>query len=610
MDKSCIEILRKDKTLLHSYALKPGDKLQDGLRLALEDACQKQISLSGADLSHKRIVGAVLNGLDLSHADLSGSLFSACQANNANLSSIKGKGLLISRSELNGANLSSADLSHGTIHKSHLKGAEIGGAKFNGALINNTNMDGVKTFQQSNVSFDGAMLFKCSLKSAILDNAYLRFSRIIKTDLDKAHFVLPKFHKSLIDDCSVNGFNLDGAFGSHIKIKRTDIKDIQISGADNLQSVEVDNFVYGESKNLTKIVNDNWVSIPHIDSSAAKLEMLEAIKAKNQFEINRLCVDIPRPGKQFDMSDSDLSSLDLTGLQLKGIDFTGSDFSNSTLTDASLSKSTIDGCLFNSSTGKQLNCAGVIMDGVSARNTRFIHLNMQYSNSKEAVLCFAYIKDVAMVNSEMNGTKILCSYLDKKSLFNDSLLIGANFKSVELRGGSFSGANLSESNLTSVHAAHTRFAKAIMEHSFVKNSDFDRTDFSSVNLSASTLNAVSIRRAKMQRLEALGATMHSVSIEESALQGSNFTRASMKLGCIKDCNVSGSNWDKSMVDTVAISNTNVSDTRNTPTEMMECAGIKQDKPDKTHKPEPMPNELKELLQGFRPKEVFQSPSII
>lgn len=610
MDKSSIEILRRDKTLLHSYALKPGEKLQDGLRLALEDACQKQISLSGADLSHKRIIGAVLNGLDLSNADLSGAVFSACQANNANLSSINGKGLLISRSELNGANLSSANLSHGTLHKSHFKGAEIGGANFNGALINNTNMDGVKTFHQSTVSFDGAMLFKCSLKSATLDNAYFRFSKIIKSDLDKAHFVLPKFHKSLIDDCSVNGFKLDGAFGSHIKIKRTNIKDIQISGVDNLKSVEVDNYVYGESKNLTKIANDDWMPIQGIDHSAARLEMLEAIKTKNQFEIDRLRADIPRPGKQFDMTDSDLSCLDLAGIKLEGIDFTGSDFTDSTLTDASLSKSTLDGCLFNSSTGKQLNCTGVKMDAVSARNTRLIHLNMQYSNSKEAVFCFAYFKDVAMVKSEFNGVKILCSYMDKKSLFNDSLMIGSILKSVELRGGSFAGANLSGSNLTSVHAAHTRFVKAVMEHSFVKNSDFDRTDFSSSNLSASTLNEVSFNRSKMQRLEALGATMHSVSIEQTAMQGSDFSRASVKLGCIKDCNVSGSNWDKSMVDTVAISNTNVSDSRNTPTEMLECAGIKQDRPLEAHKPEPMPNELKELLQGFRLKEAFQSPSIL
>lgn len=601
MDIKTFDIKRKDQVVLHTYVLQQGDKKEDVLRLALEDACQKKISLKGADLSHTKIKGAVINGLDLSFADLSGAEIIECQANKLNLSSINGKGLLISRSELNGADFSHSNLSHATLHCSHLKKAEVGGASFNGALFNTVDLHAARTHAHASVNFDGAMLFKCNLNSIEFDNPYFRFSRLIKSNLDNTTLTLPKFHKSLIDDCSVKGLHLDGANGSYIKIKWTNIKDISIGGIDNLQKLEVDGFVYNDNKNLSKIIRDNWVSIPRFDYTDAQKSMMSALHDKNQASIDRLCTKVPRPGKQFDLMGMDLSNMDLSGLSLKGINFTGSNFTGSTLIGTDFSNSTLDGAIFNSATQKHLDCSDIKLNKTSMRNTRFTHLNMEYANVKDAVMCFVYMKDVAMVKSEMSGIKMLCSLLDKQSLFNGSQLIGATLKSMELRGGSFANASLKESEIIAVHSSYTRFAKADFTRGLIKKSDFKSVDLSSSDFSGSTLNEVVINHSKLQRVQAIGATLNSVLIENTALQGSNFTRAAMKLGGIKNCNVGGSNWENSMVDSVSITNTNVGDARNTSVAMLTCAGIKQEKAVETHTPAPMPNELKTILQGLRSK---------
>jgi hypothetical protein len=96
------------------------------LRLAVQAAVEKKVSLKGADLKGADLKGADLKGADLKGADLEGAYL---------------KGADLKGADLEGADLEGADLEGADLKGAYLKGADLKGADLKGAKLDDTKAD-------------------------------------------------------------------------------------------------------------------------------------------------------------------------------------------------------------------------------------------------------------------------------------------------------------------------------------------------------------------------------------------------------------------------------------------------------------------------------------
>lgn len=148
------------------------------IRLAVELAVEKKISLNEASLN-----GAFLNGAFLNGALLNGALLNKASLNGAFLN-----GASLNRAFLNGASLNGASLNRASLNRASLNGALLTRASLNEASLNRTSL--------TRASLDGA-----SLHGAFLNGAFL--------------------NGALLDEASLNGASLDGAFLNGASLRRT-----------------------------------------------------------------------------------------------------------------------------------------------------------------------------------------------------------------------------------------------------------------------------------------------------------------------------------------------------------------------------------------------------
>jgi uncharacterized protein YjbI with pentapeptide repeats len=135
----------------HSYS---GRSLSPYAYLAFADLYRAD--LTGADLHHTLLYGAVLARADLSGANLSGAilyganLFCA-KLNGANLYRADLENATLNGADLIGADLIGADLGNATLNGANLYGADLIGADFYSAWLNSANFSHADLSNVSNV---------------------------------------------------------------------------------------------------------------------------------------------------------------------------------------------------------------------------------------------------------------------------------------------------------------------------------------------------------------------------------------------------------------------------------------------------------------------------
>lgn len=159
-----------------------------------------QVDISGADLRHSDLMGAVMRRANLSgcymnpshmyHADLRESNLSGALLNGANMrgADLRGADLsgadldraVLSDADLSGANFTNANLQRTSLIGANLSGANFTGANFSGASIVRSNLSD-STFNEAD--FFQTQVWACNLAGANLADAALGYTVLQDCDL-------------------------------------------------------------------------------------------------------------------------------------------------------------------------------------------------------------------------------------------------------------------------------------------------------------------------------------------------------------------------------------------------------------------------------------------
>ena len=147
-----------------------------------------QVNISGAELRHADLMGAVFR-----RANLSGCFLNPCHLYHADLREANLTNALFNGSNMRGADLRGADLTGADLDRAILSDANLSGANLTNANLQRTSLIGANLSgaNLSGASFAGASLVRSNLTDAILNG----------TDL----------FQTQIWDCNMTGANLAGA---------------------------------------------------------------------------------------------------------------------------------------------------------------------------------------------------------------------------------------------------------------------------------------------------------------------------------------------------------------------------------------------------------------
>jgi len=162
-----------------------------------------QVNISGADLRHSDLMGAVMRRANLSgcylnpshlyHADLRESSLTNALLNGANMrgADLRGADLtgadldraVLSDADLSGANLTSANLQRTSLIGTNLSGANLTGANFSGASLVRSNLSGAAL---NDADFFQTQIWACDVSGADLSGAALGYTVLQDCDLRNA----------------------------------------------------------------------------------------------------------------------------------------------------------------------------------------------------------------------------------------------------------------------------------------------------------------------------------------------------------------------------------------------------------------------------------------
>ena len=147
-----------------------------------------QVNISGADLRHSDLMGAVMR-----RANLSGCFLNPCHLYHADLREATIHDALFNGANMRGADLRGADLSGSDLDRAILSDADLSGANLTNCNLQRTSLIGANLAgaNLTGASFAGASLVRANLADAVMSNADL--------------------FQTQIWGCNMSGANLDGA---------------------------------------------------------------------------------------------------------------------------------------------------------------------------------------------------------------------------------------------------------------------------------------------------------------------------------------------------------------------------------------------------------------
>ena len=164
-----IEIKNINGVVLFSHTAE-----NNSIKLTVEEAVKKNVSLNGADLDGADLAGANLRNTSLKKADLK----------EANLKDANLKGAFLEGANLERANLSWADLADANLKDANLKDANLEGANLEDADLEDAD---ISWADLENANLKNAKFKDANLKGAILKGAFLAGAHLNVANLNAAH---------------------------------------------------------------------------------------------------------------------------------------------------------------------------------------------------------------------------------------------------------------------------------------------------------------------------------------------------------------------------------------------------------------------------------------
>ena len=164
-----------------------------------------QVNISGAELRHADLMGAVLR-----RANLSGCFLNPCHLYHADLREADLTNALFNGSNMRGADLRSANLTGADLDRAILSDADLSGANLTNANLQRTSLVGAKLTgaNLTGANFAGASLVRSDLSDAVLEGTDLFQAQIWGCNLSGANFARAALGYTVIQDCDLR--SVDG----------------------------------------------------------------------------------------------------------------------------------------------------------------------------------------------------------------------------------------------------------------------------------------------------------------------------------------------------------------------------------------------------------------
>ena len=161
-----------------------------------------QVNISGADLRHSDLMGAVMR-----RANLSGCYMNPAHMYHADLRESDLTNALLHGANMRGADLRGADLSGADLDRAVLSDADLSGANLTNANLPRTSLIGAKLAgtNLTGANFSGADLVRSDLSDANLSDADLFQTRIWGCNLGGTNVEGAAFGYTVIQDCDLRG---------------------------------------------------------------------------------------------------------------------------------------------------------------------------------------------------------------------------------------------------------------------------------------------------------------------------------------------------------------------------------------------------------------------
>ena len=159
-----------------------------------------QVDISGADLRHSDLMGAVMR-----RANLSGCYLNPSHLYHADLRESNLTNALFNGANLRGADLRGADLSGADLDRAVLSDADLSGANLSNANLQRTSLIGTKLSEANltGANFSGASLVRSNLSGASLNEADLFQTQIWGCEMDGANVSGAAVGYTVFQDCDL-----------------------------------------------------------------------------------------------------------------------------------------------------------------------------------------------------------------------------------------------------------------------------------------------------------------------------------------------------------------------------------------------------------------------
>ena len=159
-----------------------------------------QVNISGAELRHADLMGAVFR-----RANLSGCFLNPCHLYHADLREADLSNALFNGSNMRGADLRGANLTGADLDRTILSDADLSGANLTNANLQRTSLVGAKLIGANleGANFAGASLVRSDLSDALLTGADLFQTQIWGCALNGANFTRAALGYTVFQDCDL-----------------------------------------------------------------------------------------------------------------------------------------------------------------------------------------------------------------------------------------------------------------------------------------------------------------------------------------------------------------------------------------------------------------------
>ena len=161
-----------------------------------------QVNISGADLRHSDLMGAVMR-----RANLSGCYLNPSHLYHADLRESNLTNALFNGANMRGADLRGADLTGADLDRAILSDADLSGANLTNANLQRTSLIGAKLAgtNLTGANFSGADLVRSDLTDAVLSETDLFQTRIWGCNLSGANMEGAALGYTVLQDCDLRG---------------------------------------------------------------------------------------------------------------------------------------------------------------------------------------------------------------------------------------------------------------------------------------------------------------------------------------------------------------------------------------------------------------------